>query len=306
MSSAKRNIFYLIWVLLTIVVIGLLAFNFASPAHITFPSKEEQLIRFQLIIDDQQIDFAQFQFQEPNSAPLCSEELASRPFGFYQNHSQILNLHWDNVTGVEIMRNYGFNNTGPFTGYLGVRLDDFPKISPVSVHGDFLTTPQDYMYYVYTGNQFRYSRRDPSEFLNTSIEKFIENDSRNSRNSWIGGVTAQAQISTNKGEDLEKELFLETTESSTSTVAVPASDQSSKDKTDQKQTEVEVDNRNSTLFERDVTIESPQTPTQVTESAQDVDVLGNIIVFIQKEEPSELEVTTRFLNLEQPKTIQCN
>ena len=95
--------------------------------------------------------------------------------GFHRGQDQWLHLYWQGLSGGSLLRNYGYQNTSPFEGYLGVDLREFPKIKPVPIHTDLLPEPTSAeQLYVYSGNENGYRRRDVTAFINQDLEQFLK------------------------------------------------------------------------------------------------------------------------------------
>jgi hypothetical protein len=272
MNRFKKNIFYLFWIVLVVTIVGFLGFSFASPMSVSFPKKETSQIRLLLSIDGNQTNFSTPQFQKPISQ-LCNQDISPYPIGAYNQSSQVLNLHWKDMTGSNILRYYGFNNKGPFKGYMGVNLTNFPNYEAVPILGELLPAPkEDYNYFVYTGNQYSYTQRKRSEFLNKSITDLL--DSSNSSKNSIISINTNAQVSKEKNENIDKEIIIN------QTPPIPVSSEESSQPS------------------------SIQTPAQP--KPEEDTVLGTIVVFIQKNEPTQEQVMLKFTNLEQAPVNLCN
>ena len=250
MLRVSRNYLYLFWTLLVILVVGWLAFSFASPLAVTFPRRTEYAVRMQVVIEGVPVDFSQQAYQTKLDETVCGE-LSTRPVAFHGGQEQWLHVYWRDLSGSTILRNYGYKNYAPFENYLGVRADQFPQFTPVSIHGNILpeTSPAAQLY-VYTGDQFGYTRRDESLFLEQPLEDFLDDV--------IPGTPMNAlQIQGNAQEE-----------------ALGPSQQ------------------------RDLQADE-------AERARPLDVLGNVVIFIQTQEPTEAAIIERFLTLTSREPTTC-
>lgn len=306
MKNPKRNIFYLFWTICVIIIIGILGFNFASPRPITFPKKAEYQARLQIVVEGDAIDFSQQPFQN-NALELCSNDIIDRPFGVYEGNSQIIHMHWENLTGANLLRNYGFKNTGPFENYLGVNLNNFPDYEPISIQGNLITTPEEtFEYYVYTGNQFTYTRRDETEFLNRSIKDLLTRELGEKYN-WLSNINAHAQIGVESGEDLENELFISEQEAGPQQlITIPSEQEEVVTQAPPSDITAPVIEEVEEMIKEENNTDDKSEEVTIVDTEKLYNIIGNIVLFIQEKEPTEEEVIKKFLNLEKPQRYNCN
>lgn len=252
MLRVSRNYLYLFWTLLVIVVVGWLAFSFASPLAVTFPRGTEYALRFQMVVEGQLVDFSQPAYQTELDERICSE-LSQRPVAFHGGQNQWLHVYWQDLSGGTILRNYGYKNFPPFENYLGVRADNFPQFEPVAIHGNALpeTDPSSQLY-VYTGDQFGYTRRDESLFLEQPLEEFLREVIPGTPMNSLGieGRAQTEEAEPAAGPTLERNL-------------------------------------------------------ETSKRGRPLDILGNVVVFVQAREPSEQQIIERFLTLTANQPVTC-
>jgi hypothetical protein len=176
MAFLGRNILYSLWVLVVVGIVGSLAFNYTSPKHITYPKNELLLARIDIYVDGESVNLNSTQTDFTQNA--CdAKDLKSHPISFYSGYKNLAFINWGNTTGRTVLKNYGFQNQGPFRGFLGVRLDKFPQINPVPIESDIIKEPNiPYNIYVYTGNSTAFIKRNSDDFLAHNLKDFLFNN----------------------------------------------------------------------------------------------------------------------------------
>lgn len=281
-----------------------LGFNFASPLAISWPKENDDKVRIQVVINGNRVDFSNDEFQHTNKNIRCKDGLSSSPMFFADGIDQILYTKWEGVNGKIFLKNYGFENTAPFEGYLGIKINKFPNIEPVPITGDVLPEPEKpYNLYVYTGDKFNYQQKDESAFLTKPFDRFLAEEDKKSVH--IGRVITNAQIGINNGEDLNKSDFLRQEENSNDNEITI---QENTPPIENKRPEP-VENTEPQSSAQSVVTSEKSIQLEVTEKEELTDseagIIGNIVVFIQEKEPSEKQVTDRFLNLTPYSPPQC-
>lgn len=170
------------------VVAGLLlvasyfAFLYAStPMHLRHPAFDHYHYRTQIIVDGEPVDFSRQEFQEPLNADAttCSAELSGTPFDFHDSEDQMTHVHWDGVTGGEMLKYYGWNIIGGSDDTLGRRFDQgMMSMHRIGIKGDVLPDiPENANFYVYIGDEDGYEQKSWDDFLNQDLEEFFGKDS---------------------------------------------------------------------------------------------------------------------------------
>lgn len=170
-------------VLAVIAVIGLwYAYAYLiSPMAIRHPQWGHVHLRLQVITDGQPANFSEDKFQTPESKDICTAALTKEPVHFHDNLDQFVHLHWANLTGGILLKDYGWNFIGGPDGTLGYRFDQLPRLVRVPVHGLVLPKPaRDDHYYVYTGDQSGYKQRSWHDFLTENVDDFMAGKSASS------------------------------------------------------------------------------------------------------------------------------
>lgn len=231
------------------VILGIAAFllfaYIVSPAAIRNPKFEHAHFRMQLVIDKETVNFGNDKYQTPYEEGVCADGLTDVPIHFHDNKNQFVHLHWKDMTGGLVLKNYGWDLIGGPNSLLGYRLDGLPKVSSVPIHDDVLPAmPEDSRFWIYSGNAESYEERSREEFINQDFETFF------GKESLLGG---------------EEELTL-------------------------------LDR----VFPKAMAHEGEDHGNQPAEADLQLinNLLGDVVIFVQKDAPSDEEIRKHFTNLE--------
>lgn len=144
-----------------------------TPSHIRKPVVDHYHLRMQLFVDGEYIDFSADKFQEPYEAGQCDESLPISPIHFHDNKDQYIHIHWDGITGGEVLKNYGINRIDGLEQGLGYRTDLGIIPQKVKIHGNIIndTKKTIFIYQVEESGEIRL--RNTQEFLNQDLETFF-------------------------------------------------------------------------------------------------------------------------------------
>lgn len=191
--SKKRTSFGI--VILRILVTAVVGASFLvgalyvfTPTAIRNPTNAHYHFRMNLEVNGKLVNFAENKYQTDALSDSCSAALTKQPIHFHDRVNQFVHVHWANMTGGEVLKNYGWNMIGGLPDTLGWRFDKGNILSPVSVHGnDLPSRPINTSYYVYVGNSSSYSEKTWKSFLDQPLTVFFNNSS-----------TAQSHSNTDK------------------------------------------------------------------------------------------------------------
>src|SRR6478752_3561303 len=114
---------------LLVLVGSFYGYAFAStPLNIRQPLLEHYHFRLQIIVDGKPVNFASSAFQEGYSKDNCNVGLTSHPFHFHDGKNQVTHVHWEGMTGGQLLKYYGWNYIGGRDNSLGFRMDNLPKL----------------------------------------------------------------------------------------------------------------------------------------------------------------------------------
>ncbi|HSD55823.1 MAG TPA: hypothetical protein VLA92_01585 [Candidatus Saccharimonadales bacterium] len=149
-----------------------------TPSSIRKPAFQHYHFRMQILVNGSSIDFAGKEFQTPAGHDVCNADLTKSPIHFHDNKDQMVHIHWDGITGGQVLKYYGWNYIGGQHGALGTRFDQLPKLINVPIHGNALPQiPNGDKFYVYIGDENGYKQKSFDDFTHQDLEKFFNKKS---------------------------------------------------------------------------------------------------------------------------------
>lgn len=163
---------------------GYIGYLYAStPLSIREPLYEHYHFRMSVSVNGKEVDFAEDKFQEGYSKDNCNANLTKHPIHFHDNKNHFVHIHWEGMTGGQVLKYYGWNFIGGTKGSLGYRFDKDARFTKVPIHGSLLPAlPNDANYYVYTGSAENYSQKKFEDFTSQDLEKFFNQESNSPAN----------------------------------------------------------------------------------------------------------------------------
>jgi hypothetical protein len=264
--QSNQNIFAALWkfkgfrifmVVLTslIILAGATWFVFAkvlSTDTIDYPKVDHLHFRMQYIYHGNEVSLADPKYQVPYEKNQCTGGITDAPIHLHDNVDQIVHVHWQGLTGGQVLKYYGVNYIGGLDSILGYRFDELknnpPQFVSVPVFTNSLPKPESGdQLYVYSGDKDNFTKRSTDDWLHQTLETFFGQKSLLStgdlNQNILGGVLVNAATTD--------------TTTTTSTTAQP--------------TEEELKQINN--------------------------FIGNVVIFVQKDEPTNDQVKQRFDNL---------
>lgn len=145
-----------------------------TPADIRKPAFQHYHFRMQILVNGSSVDFADKEFQTPAGHDVCTAALTKQPIHFHDDKDQMVHIHWDGITGGQVLKYYGWNYIGGQHGSLGMRFDQLPKLVNVPIHGNSLPQiPDGDKFYVYIGDENGYKQKSFDQFTHQDLEKFF-------------------------------------------------------------------------------------------------------------------------------------
>lgn len=164
----------------TIVAGGIVGYLYAStPISIREPLPEHYHFRMQVLVNGQAENFGSAPYQEGYAKDNCSAALTDSPIHFHDNQDQFTHIHWEGMTGGQVLKYYGWNFIGGTRGSLGYRFDDNHRLQKVAIHGNNLPAiPSDAQFYVYTSKpDGGYDEKRFDDFTKQDLEVFFNKTS---------------------------------------------------------------------------------------------------------------------------------
>jgi hypothetical protein len=179
--SWRRSLLISLSIVVVAVLIsgGYFGYLYAStPLNIRQPLFEHYHFRLSLNVDGKQVDFASAAFQEGYSKDNCNALLTTHPIHMHDSKNNFVHIHWEGITGGQVLKYYGWNFISGPDNSLGYRFDQLPEVQSVPIHGNVLPArPAGSQYYVYTGNADTYKQRSFEDFTSQDLEKFFNKTS---------------------------------------------------------------------------------------------------------------------------------
>jgi hypothetical protein len=290
MNFLKRFGLKILGVILIILTVSVGALFALTPTRFAYPKNDHFHLRMQYIFHGQAEDFSTPRYQTDYLKDVCNGSLTESPIHFHDNKDQITHLHWRGMTGGDMLKFYGLNKIGGLDGYMGFKLDELlkfpPKITPIPIHSQSLPKPsKDDQFFVYVGDKDSFSKKDFNDYLNKSLEEFLGKNSilregleaqeKQTTFNPFGSVEAKAHSGiTHQTQTEEQQHNLAEKESKS------------------------IENRNNQVSQ------NQQSPAPIAsgqpseeELKQINNLIGNIVIFVQPNEPTQDQIKARFQNL---------
>jgi hypothetical protein len=230
-----------------------------SPDVIRNPKLEHYHFRMQILVDGKAEDFSTQAYQTGYAKDQCNANLPEQPIHFHDNKDQFTHIHWEGMTGGMVMKYYGWNYIGGLDNALGYKLNDLSDIQKVTTHGNYLpSVSNDDAFYIYTGDEDGYQKRSFEDWKSKDLEDFF------------GKTSNSPSHELNKSGDVSvlDLLFPKAYAHGT------ADDADGDDGT---------------------TVPSESEQEKLTRINN---LLGNVVIFVQKDQPTDQQIKDRFNDLE--------
>jgi hypothetical protein len=160
---------------LLLVAVGYIGYAYAaSPASIRSPQMDHYHFRMQILVDGKAENFGEQKYQTGYAKDQCNAALPVQPIHFHDNKDQFVHIHWKGITGGMVLKYYGWNYIGGLDNALGYKLNDLTDIQKVTTHGDYLPQlPKDAPLHIYVADKDGYKKRSLSDFTSQDLEEFF-------------------------------------------------------------------------------------------------------------------------------------
>lgn len=236
-----------------------------SPTVIRNPKLEHYHFRMQILVNGKAENFSEDRYQQDYSKDQCNANLTEQPIHFHDNKNQFTHIHWEGMTGGMVMKYYGWNFIGGIKNALGYKLDNLGDIQKVNTHGNFLPEiPEGSNFYIYIGDESQYLEKSFEDWKNQDLEKFFDKTSN---------FPAHEQ---NKQSRIINTLFPKVYSHGTA-------DDADGDDGDSPPN----------------VIPSPAPPPEFgpEQLLRINNLIGNVVIFVQKDKPTDQQITERFNSL---------
>jgi hypothetical protein len=305
-KSRRSKVFLGLGFIFTVLVIAVLTLFVITPANMRYPKTDHAHFRMQYVFLGQLEDFGAPRYQVDYVKDVCSGALTESPIHFHDEKNQIVHLHWQRVTGGEVLKFYGLNKIGGLDGYMGVKLDDLQKFkfTPIPIHSKSLPQPRpNDKFWVYTGEKDNFKKRDFNDFVSQDLETFFGKNSsvREGNEQNTAGLTLPGSIDVSAHNGVSHGTASESEQHDAKTTKEQASingKNSSNNISLYEQARKELSQTAAPVKEFSSTAPgNEKIPTE--EELKDINnLLGNVVIFVQPDEPANNQVKLRFDNLE--------
>jgi hypothetical protein len=228
-----------------------------SPAVIRDPKLEHYHFRMQILVNGKAEDFSRKAYQTGYAKDQCNANLPEQPIHFHDNKDQFTHIHWEGMTGGMVMKYYGWNYIGGISNALGYKLDKLSDPQKVTTHGNYLPTVP----------------KDATFYVYTGDENSYK---ERSFNDW-------------KTQDLE--TFFGTTSN------FPAHDINKGKHTSMLDKVFPKAYAHGTANDEDGNDGAAKPETEQEKLSRINNLVGNVVIFVQKDKPTDQQIKDRFNKL---------
>jgi hypothetical protein len=219
---------------------------------------EHYHFRMQILVNGKAEDFSTKAYQTGYAKDQCNANLPEQPIHFHDNKDQFTHIHWEGMTGGMVMKYYGWNYIGGMNNALGYKLDNLKDPQKVTTHGNYLPTVP----------------KDVTFYVYTGDENGYQ---EKSFNDW-------------KTQDLE--TFFGTTSN------FPAHDINKGKQTSLLDKVFPKVYAHGTATDADGDDGAKPAETQEEKLTRINNMIGNVVIFVQKDKPTDQQIKERFNDLE--------
>jgi hypothetical protein len=293
-----KNISIAMLSLVLILAIGYSTIRFGlSKDNISYPTKDHSHFRIKYIFNGQEENFGGPRYQTDYTKDVCGGTLTEAPLHFHDNKTDYQHEHWGKMTGGQMLKFYGLNYIGGLDNYMGFKIDQLPKITPVPIHSNSLPKPRiSDKFWIYSGVEkidnsgiWETKIRTFDEFINQDFETFFGKESQVRKDiekygvsymDFFSNISVQAHSGVeHKTLDEEQKHILELGE---------------KAQTEKLNNQVIT---SSSSADQQSSSKSKIDPITGEELKSINNFLGDVIVFVQPEAPNADQVQARFKSM---------
>ena len=276
-SDYIRSIKYakLILVLFSfLILIGIVfgSLYLLTPNNFASPKSDHYHLRLQYVFKGQVEDFGSPRYQTDYIKDVCEGKLTESPMHFHDAKTQIVHLHWQRMTGGQFLKFYGLNKIGGIDNIMGWKIDDLlkfpPKLIQIPIHSYSLPRPTSSdNFFVYLGDKDKYVEKNFQDFINQDFETFT-------------GVNSKERLDQEKAKEFEQKM-------KTGSNAIKV--------------EAHQGHNHSNDSEANTDPNSSNNLTATTKTEEELkqinNLIGNIVIFVQPEKPTDEQIKSRFNDL---------
>jgi hypothetical protein len=285
-----------------------------SKENIAIPAQDHSHLRIKYVFNGQEENFGSPRYQTDYTKDICDGSLTESPLHFHDNKPDYQHLHWARVTGGQFLKFYGINYIGGLDNYMGFKVDKLPNITPVPIYGKHLPEPRkDDKFWIYTGIQdnkgeWQTKTRSLEDFKNQTFEEFlgVESQARKDYEKYtnlnllnLGKITTYAHAGVEHKDLSEEQKHLlelgelaNTENLNNQVITQNSSVQSSESSQNSNQTSIQASSQTSQPPKPE--IQKEYDPITGEELKSINNFLGDIVIFVQPNEPTNDQIQARF------------
>ena len=162
--------------LISLVLFAFLTMFSLTPSNFQNPRMDHSHFRLQYIFQGQMEDFGSPRYQVDYIKDVCNGALTESPIHFHDNKGQIVHLHWQKITGGQVLKFYRLNKIGGIDNIMGWKMDDLAKLklTQIPIHSQSLPLPKgNDKFWVYVGEKDKFEKRNFEDFVKMDLETFF-------------------------------------------------------------------------------------------------------------------------------------
>lgn len=294
----------LITVLIAVIVIPLATYSILrwalSRENISYPAQDHSHFRIKYIFEGQEENFGSPRYQTDYTKDICNGDLTTSPLHFHDNKADYQHQHWAKMTGGQMLKFYGYNLIGGLDGYLGFKLDQFPKVTPVPIHSVSLPKPRpNSQFWIYTGiensdGSWTTTAKSKDNFVNQDLETFFGQESQARKDIERYKVTSNPVL---------KIIFKPIQSQAHSGIEHKSATEEQTHLMNERE-KLEATIRNNTASSNISSISKPTNSKEIEkdpitgEELKSINnFLGDVVIFVQADEPTADQIQTRFRSM---------
>jgi hypothetical protein len=288
-------------VLLAIIIVPIGTYSMLrwvySKDNISYPAQDHAHFRLKYIFQGQEENFGSPRYQTDYTKDICSGSLTTSPLHFHDNKTDYQHMHWARMTGGQMLKFYGLNYIGGLDAYMGFEMDKLPKVTAVPIHSNSLPAPRpDDKFWVYTGvenpdgsNQWSVQKKEFKDFVNQDFETFFGKESQVRKDNekykvsystgLFGSISAKAHSGIEHSSLTEEQNHL----------------LEEREKLDAQKLNNQAIQTQSSSSATTKTVEKDPITGEELKSINNF--LGDVVIFVQTEEPTMEQVQARFKSM---------
>jgi hypothetical protein len=159
-------------------IVALVAIS--NPDNIAYPEYEHAHLRMSFSHNGVEENFGDPKYQQGYSKDSCDSGLPKEPLHFHDAKNHFVHVHWQGLTGGQVLKYLGLNKIDWFDSYLGIkaRKEKEINLSLIPIHGKNLPTlKNDEKLWIYSGNPEKFELKSTDDFLYKDLETFFNKKS---------------------------------------------------------------------------------------------------------------------------------